>query len=211
MTSAVCPVGRGARVAIAAGRPRQELVAQHELRHTVVQDERAVGELLVHGLVKAVRPRYGLDALAVEPRIDHVGPGHAVEVAPQRGEALVVLAPALRARTVTRREGGRLVEEEQLREPPRSQERGSTPSLELEAACDPAPHLIPPPDVALRIVQAAAVSVDQAPAGGRDELAEGRDTILQRHLDQGNRTAGAPVGTPRRPSRNPTATLPCIA
>ena len=63
-----------------------------------------------------LRPGRGIDALRVQLRVDGVGAGLGwVELAPDRAQALVVRAPALGAWAMAGREGGRLVEEEQLR------------------------------------------------------------------------------------------------
>lgn len=40
------------------------------------------------------------------------------------------------------------------------------------------------------VVQAAAVTVDEPPLGGGDEVTVGRDAVLQRHADQANRATG---------------------
>ena len=79
------------------------------------------------------------DTLGVELRVDRVGSDLArVELAPESAEAVVVLAAAKSAGAVAGREGGRLVEEEELREAAGLQERLAMPALELEAAGDPA-------------------------------------------------------------------------
>ena len=46
--------------------------AEHELRRTVVHDERAVGKLVERGFVVTLRTRAGLDAFAVKLRVDRV-------------------------------------------------------------------------------------------------------------------------------------------
>ena len=94
---------------------------------------------------------------------------------------VVVLAPAQCARPVPGRERGRLVEEEELRELPRLQERLSVPALELQATGDPAPGGRPPPDSALVVVDAAAVPVDEPAGGIGDQLSQRSDAVLERH------------------------------
>ena len=104
-----------------------------------------------------------------------------VELAPDGAEADVVLAPAERARPMAGCERRRLVEEEQLGELARLEERASMPTAEREPARDPALSVVPPSDAAMLVVEAAAVAVHQAAARIRDQLAERRDPILQRH------------------------------
>jgi hypothetical protein len=80
------------------------------------------------------------------------------------------------------REGRRLVEEEELGEPARLEQRPALPPSELEPARDPAPAVVPPADPPGRVVEAAAVPVDEAAGRVRDQLAERRDAVLQRHV-----------------------------
>ena len=101
--------------------------------------------------------------------------------ADERHEPVVVLAPAERAGPVAGGERGRLVEEEQLREPARLQQPRPLPALELEPAADPALDGEAAPDPAGLVVEAAAVAVDETPGRVGDQLAERRDAILQRH------------------------------
>src|SRR5690242_10993367 len=79
------------------------------------------------------------------------------------------------------RPGRRLVQEEQLGEPARLKQRGAMPALKREPAGDPAPARMVTPYLAVRIVQAAAVPVDQAALGHRDQVAVRSDAVLQRH------------------------------
>ena len=122
-----------------------------------------------------------VSALLVELRVHRVGADlFGMELAPERAEANVVLAPAQRAGTVAGSEGGRLVEEEELREPPRLQQRLPMPAAELEPARDPALAVVCPTDSTGGIVQAAAVAVHEAARRIGDQLAEGRDPVLER-------------------------------
>jgi len=96
----------------------------------------------------------------------------------------VVLSPAERARPVPCRERGRLVEEEELGEEPGMEELPSLPAFELEPARDPALRGVTAPDPPGRVVEAAAVPVDEPAARARDQVAERRDAILERHRPQ---------------------------
>ena len=150
----------------------------------VVQDERAIGELVEGCFVMTLSLRARRDALGVELRVDRVGSDLAwMQVRPDRREADVVLASAQRARTMTGSERGRFVQEEQLGEPPpaasaaRGASRG-TGAGRRSTACG-----VPSADTSAVVVEAAAVAVDQASCGIRDHLAERRDAVLQRHPD----------------------------
>jgi hypothetical protein len=79
---------------------------------------------------------------------------------------------------VAGREGGRLVEEEQLREPARLHEWSAVPAAEAQPAGDPAPAVVAAADPSLRVVQAAAVPVDEAAGRVCDQLAEWGDPVL---------------------------------
>src|SRR5687767_6016435 len=103
-----------------------------------------------------------------------------MEFAPDLAEAVVVGAPAERAGTVPRCERCRLVEEEELGEAARLQQRPTLPATELEPAADPALAVEGPADAARLVVEAAPIPVDEAARGMRDELAERRDAVLQR-------------------------------
>jgi hypothetical protein len=82
---------------------------------------------------------------------------------------------------VAGRERGRLVEEEELGEASRLQQRVPAPAAELEPAGDPALRRPAPADPPGGVVQAAAVAVDEAARRIGDQLAERRDPVLQRH------------------------------
>ena len=118
----------------------------------------------------------------VKLSVDRVGSDLAgVKVAPDRDQAVVVLAPAERARAMPGREGGRLVQEEELGEPARLQQRTALPSPKLQLAGDPPLPVVASPDASELVVQAAAVAVDETTAGIGDQLAERRHSVLQRH------------------------------
>jgi len=114
----------GSVVCVARCGPAQQVWAEHEPGLALEQDERAVGEFVELSFVVALLARAGIDALGVELRVDRVGADLAgVQLAPDRNEALVVLAAAERARTMAGCEGGRFIEEEQLGEAAWLQER----------------------------------------------------------------------------------------
>jgi hypothetical protein len=172
-----------------------------------VKDEGAVRKLVERCLVAALRSCAGLDALGVQPRVDSVGAALAVvQLLPDGEEAVVVLAPAQRARPVTCREGGRLVEEEELGEAAGLQQCPALPAAKLEPARDPAPAVETPADPAGVVVEAAAVPLDEAACGHRDELAEGSDAVLQRHGGQARMNVSATVSTVRLIANRPSFT-----
>jgi hypothetical protein len=118
----------------------------------------------------------------VELFVDRVGARPAwVELPPDRAEAHVVFAAAERARSVTGRERGRLVQEEQLGEAPGLQERSAVPAAEPEPARDPALPVEAPADPAASVVQAPSVAVHESAPGLGDQLPERRDAVAQRH------------------------------
>ncbi len=164
------PPGRATPPVVPGGRPAEKLLAEHQVRLVVVEHERAVGKLAHQRVMVAA-------ALAIEPEVDRVG----TRFADEPEEARVVVAATERARPVARGEGGRLVEEEELGELPRLHQRPAVPALELEPAGDPASGRLAPPDPALRIMQAAAVPVDQSARRMCDELAERGHPVLARH------------------------------
>ncbi len=164
-------------------------------------DEGAVREIAQACPVEPARPRPGIDALVVQLGVDRVRTDLAgVEPAPDRAEADVVLPPAEGARTMARREGRRLVEEEELREEARLEEAASLPALELEPAGDPPLRRIAPANPAGRVVEAAAVPVDEPARRARDQVAEGRDAVLK---CQGQASAAAAIrsSAPRQRAR----------
>src|SRR3954471_11734310 len=191
-------LAHGARdaLAVARRRPRQQLVAAYEPRRAVAQDEGAVGQVVEHGFVVALGAGALGDALAVQLRVDRVGADlAAVQLAPQRDEAVVVLAPAQRACAVPGGHRRRLVEEEQLREAAGLEQRRAVPAAKAQPARDPAPARVATADLPGVVVQAAAVAVDQPARRIGDQLAEWRDPVAPRH-DQ--RAAGVLSKLPDR-------------
>ena len=126
--------------------------------------------------------RAGCDALSVKLRVDRVRASLAgVKLAPDFHETNVVLAAAECAGAMPGGEGRRFVEEEELGEPSGLYQRGAPPAAELESAGDPALAVVTPADPANLVVEAPAVSVDQAARGIHDELTQRRDPVLQWH------------------------------
>jgi acetyl esterase len=124
----------------------------------------------------------GVDTLDVELRIDRVRADRSrMDLPPRGAEAPVVLIAAKRARTMTRGEGRCLVEEEELREPPRLEQRGAVPATELEPAGDPPPARVPPSDPARIVVKATAIPVDEPSPRVRNQLAERCHPVLEGH------------------------------
>jgi hypothetical protein len=74
-------------------------------------------------------------------------------------------------------EGGRLVPEEELGVVAGAHELAPA-ALELEAAVDPALHLVVAADVPVLVVEVAAVAEEVTAVGDRDQLTEGVDAIL---------------------------------
>jgi hypothetical protein len=147
-----------------------------------VEHERAVGEVVELGFVVALGARAGLDALGVKPPVDRVRADFTgMQLGPELREADVVLPAAERAGPMPGGEGGRLVEEEELREAPGLQERTALPAAELESASDPALAVVASADPAGVVVKAATVPVDQTARGVCDQLAQRCDPVLQRH------------------------------
>ena len=123
-----------------------------------------------------------VDALGVQLRVDRVGSDLAgVQPGPQRGEAVVVAAATEGAGTVPGGERRHLVEEEELGEEPGLHERAALPPAELEAAGDPALDGVAPANAPARVVEAAAVPVQEPARGIGDEVAKRRDPVLERH------------------------------
>jgi hypothetical protein len=155
------------------------------VRRAVVQDERAIGELVDWRVVMSLRPCAGIDAFVVQLCIDRVGARLSrVERLPGVDEPVVVRATAQCAGAVACREGCRLVEEEQLGELPRLQQFLPLPILEPELARDPAPAVVASPDPARAVVQAPTIPVDEPTLRCGDQLAERGDAILP-HVIQG--------------------------
>src|SRR5436190_17222148 len=143
---------------VAGRRPAKETAAEDEPRLVVVEDERAVRELVQKGGVQAAAAT--VQPFAVQTLVDLICAGRIDDLE----KAPVVLAAAEGARPVPGGQGGRLVEEEQLGELSRLHQRAALPALELEPAGDPAPGGEATPDPAAVVVQATAVAVDEAAA-----------------------------------------------
>ena len=178
-STSFCPSLAEARAAV---RPAQELVAEHEPGRLVDDDECAVWKPAEGRVVVALHAPVRVEPLLVQLQVDGVGSGlPRMPAPPELAEADVVLPAAQRTRPVPGREGRRLVEEEELGEPARLQERRTPPTPELQPAGDPAAHGEAASDPALVVVEAAAVPVDEATLGNGDEVAERGDTVCKRH------------------------------
>lgn len=142
------------------------------------EHERTIGKLAIPGLVKQALSFPGGQALPVELRIDRVRSDLArVKRPPHLTESVVVIPSTLRARPVARCQRSRLVEEEQLGEPPGRHQRRAPPAAEAQPTGDPALGGVGPSDLALLIVQAPAVAVHEPSFRRGDQLAQRRDAI----------------------------------
>jgi hypothetical protein len=147
-----------------------------------VEDERSVRKLVDLRVMPALSARVRIDPLGVELGVDRVGSAlSGMKAGPDRRETDVVVAAAERAGTMPGGEGRCLVEEEELREASRLKERRAVPAPEPQAARDPVLAVVPPPDVPGVVVEAAAVSVDEAAPRVGHQLPEGSDPVSQRH------------------------------
>ena len=141
---------------VARRRPDQKFVAENEERCAVPEDERAVGKLIEPGVVVALHARGWFDTLAMELRVDRVGSDLAgVELAPDRDQAVVVLAATERAGAMPCGQCRRLVQKEQLGEAAGPQKRPALPAAELKPAGNPALAVVAPPDATGLVVEAA--------------------------------------------------------
>ena len=180
--AAARPRGAPHAAVVAGRRPAEELArrARATARPRAGRTRRPAGRQ-----PRVVEPAAAPPAASRSPwscSVDGVGAASArVELAPDRPQAVVVLAPAERARPVAGRHRRRLVEEEELGELPRLEERPPLPSPELEPAGDPAPVVVAAADPAGVVVEAAAVPVDEPAGWVGDELAERRYPVLERH------------------------------
>ena len=161
--------------------PAPEIRSEHEPRLAVLQDEGPVRQLSDRRRVKAPFLRVRIETLGVQLGVDRIGSHLArMQVAPDRDQTVVVLAPALRTGAVAGGERGHLVEEEQLRVAARLQKGAAPAAAELEPARDPAFHRVAAANAALGVVERAAIAVDEAPGRVGDQLAQGRDPVLER-------------------------------
>jgi len=178
-----------APLGIARRRPTPDFQPEDQQRFTFVQHEDSFGKILRAHIVHTLRTIL-TDSLAMELLVDGVSSRLLrVECAPKLAEPDVVLVTAQRARAVSGRERCRLVQEEQLGELPRLQERQAVPTAELEPAGDPPPAVVAPPDPTLIVVETSAVAVDKAARGVRDQLTARRDPVAERHLRKETRSA----------------------
>jgi citrate synthase len=183
---------------VAGGSPGQESSAENEARLGLEQDEGAVRQLAEPGLVEAAFAGLRIEPLLLKLGVYGVRADLSrVKTAPDLREADVVLASAEGARAVPGRERRRLVEEEELGEQSRLEERPPLPALELEPAGDPTFGRKAPADSPGRVVQAATVPVDEPVRGVRDQLAERRDAVLEGHSRRVRERHARPA--PRRP------------
>ena len=183
MISTTCPPpGPCPRLDVSGRSPAQEVRAEYEPRNALAEDEGSVGKgVQLRGVVE-LGTCLGRHALRVELGVHRVGPDLAgVQPLPHGREAVVVLTPAERARAVPSGERRRLVEEEELGEASRLEQRVSVPPPELQAARDPALSRIAAPDAARGVMQAAAISVHEPTCWIGDEVAEWSDAVLERH------------------------------
>ena len=149
-------------IRVPARGPSQKASSEHELGHVVVEHERSVGKLVDRCFMPKLPVRSLVDTLRVKLCVNRISSDLIrMKPAPDRDQAVVVLAPAERARAMPGRESRRLVEEEELREPAGLEQRCAPPPPELEPAGDPPLPAVPPPNAAVLVVQAAAVSVDE--------------------------------------------------
>ena len=173
----------------------------HEARRAFMEHERAVRQIVHRRLVMSLAARGRVDALRVELGVDGVGAGLVrMDRAPDLHEPHVVLSPAEGARAMAGGERGRLVQEEQLREPAGLHHRRPVPPAERQPAGDPALAVEPPPDDAGIVVQAAAVPVDGATCRIGDQVAERCHPVPSRHRAVRSRRTLPRPRAPGRPS-----------
>src|SRR5207244_11138879 len=117
---------------VAGRRPALEPPVEDEVRHAVDEHEGAVGKLVEREL-----PASRVEPLSVQPGVDRVRSDLAgVELPPERDQPVVVLSSAERAGTVPGRERGRVIEEEELGESSRLEQRLSAPAAEFAPTGD---------------------------------------------------------------------------
>src|SRR6266496_1014037 len=103
-----------------------------------------------------------------------------MHVHPEIAELDEVLAAAFGARPVACCEGGGLVEEEELGEPP-GLEQLSAPPLELESAGDPSPDLPVADQPSALVVKDASVAEQEPASLGGDDVPERRHPVAAWH------------------------------
>ena len=154
----------------------------------VEHDERAVGQLREFG---GVRPfRAAVEAVGVEAQVHFIGAGGAaaVDCFPKGAKTIVLRAPAFGAGAMPGTQRRRLVEKEQLGVPAWLHNH-SMPVAKGGTARDPAPDLPGPNDRAVVVMQDAAITHDESARSDCDELAEGRNAVLERHVPLAHRWA----------------------
>jgi hypothetical protein len=127
-------------------------------------------------------PTVTVNPFRVQCMIDLVDLGRSlvVRLHPRLAEAEEILAAALRTRPVAGRQGGRLVQEEELGEPAGAQEF-APPPLELEPAGDPPPDLPGTNQPAVIVVKDTPIPEKESARIGGDDLPERRDSVAERH------------------------------
>ena len=105
-------------------------------------------------------------------------------------------------------ERGRLVEEEELREAAGLHQRRAVPAAEAQPAGDPAPAGMVAADAAVRVVQAAAVAVDEPARRRGDQLPQRGDAILTRHARDPTTSGSVARCTPSLSSPSPRSPSP---
>ncbi len=193
--------GASHRISITRRRPAQQACIHHEVRRIRVEHERAVRQIVHRRLVMSLAARGGVDALRMELGVDGVRACLVrMDRAPDLHEPHVVISPTECARAMAGGERGRLVQEEQLREPAGLHQRRAVPPAERQPAGDPALPVEPPPDDAGIVVQAAAVPVDGATCRIGDQVAERCHPIPLRHRPVRSRRTFPRPRAPERPS-----------
>jgi hypothetical protein len=173
------PVGD---VAVPGRRPRAQTTVDDDERVISACDERTVREGRRRHRVTSLDARLAIEAFLMETSVDGVRASvGGVESPPDLREANVVLSSTQRARPMARGERRGFVQEEQLREPPGLHQRRPMPASEPEPARDPPLDGVSTTDPPFVVVQTPSVAVHEPAGGRRDQLAERRDPVLQRH------------------------------
>jgi hypothetical protein len=186
------------RIGVSSRCPAPQLVTAHEPWRAVPDDEHAVRELVEDTLVMALGSGV-VEPLCVQPRVDGSG-GWTVRPAsrPQPDEAAVVLATALGTWPMPGGQRRRIVQEEQLRVPPRLHQRAPA-VLEVKSARDPRRARMGAANPAFGVVQASPVAKHQPARRISDDPDERRDAILTRHDREDDADGRASVTATFRP------------
>jgi hypothetical protein len=175
-----CLVAPRPALQVPGRRPAPKIRTEHEPRLALLEDEGAVRQLCERRPGEPPPVRSRIETLGVELGIDRVGSDLArMQVAPDREQLVIVLAPALRTGAMAGCERGHLVEKEELRVAARLNERTSPSSAELEPARNPPLDRIAAANATLGVVEAASIAVDEAAGGIGDQVAERRDPVLE--------------------------------